>query len=133
LLNADFLSKEQLMDEIIQDFADSGHMNKENKEQIKRVLLSPHRHCHTISSSGSKRSNLSDMFSQSQSSSNSRRTSANDQDHEHLSRKNSFIHFTHEHRFRNKSVKLSSSEIDLENRVGFKFLIKAKNNLCIIN
>ena len=117
MLNADYLSKEQLMDEIIQDFADSGHMNKENKEQIKRVLLSPHRHCHSISSSGSKRSNLSDMFSQSQSSSASRRTS--EQDHEHLSRKNSFIHFTHENRFRNKSVKLSSSEIDLENRVGF--------------
>ena len=133
MLNADFSSLEQLMDEIIQDFTDSGHMNKENKEQIKRILLSPHRHCHSITSSGSKRSNLSDLFNKSQSSSNSRRSSANDQDNGNLSRKSSFIHFTHEHRLKNKSFKLSTSEIDLENRVGVFKCGDFKICLCFIH
>ena len=111
LLNSDFETSDLLMDEIIQDFIDSGHMNKENKEQIKSILLSPHRHTHTISNSASRKSNMSDMLN---STSTSRRTSSNDQDLNE-SRKNSLI--SQEARVRNKSFKLNMNEIDLESKV----------------
>lgn len=118
LLSSDHESLDFLMDEIIQDFIDSGHMNKENKEQIKRVLLSPHRHNHSMSASGSKKSTMSDLFNANQSGNNSRRTSANEPENSttgNISRKNSFINLS-DHKFR-KSVKLSNSEIELDNKV----------------
>ena len=106
------------MDEIIQDFIDSGHMNKENRDQIKKVLQSSHRHNHhSLSALSSKKSTMSDLFSANQSASGSRRTSTHEPDNStgNISRKNSFINFSESSKFR-KSVKASNSEIDLENR-----------------
>jgi len=113
LLNSDFESSDLLMDEIIQDFIDSGHMNKENKEQIKNILLSPHRHTHTISNSASRKSMISDMLN---SASTSRRTSNEQEIIE--SRKNSLIS---ESRIKNnKSFKSNMNEIDIESKVILK-------------
>ena len=44
LLNSDHDSFTGIVDEMIQDFIDSGHMNKENKYLVKRTLLSNHKH-----------------------------------------------------------------------------------------
>ncbi len=72
LLNSDHESLVDVIDEMIQDFCDSGHMNKENREQVKRTLLSHHRHNQSsliTGGSGSglqrKKSTISDLFNPS--------------------------------------------------------------------
>lgn len=48
---------------MIHDFVDSGHMNKENRELVKRTILSQHRHNNSLGNSGMrKKSTISDFF-----------------------------------------------------------------------
>lgn len=72
LLNSDHESLVDVIDEMIQDFCDSGHMNKENREQVKRTLLSHHRHNQSSLITGGsgaglqrKKSTISDLFNPS--------------------------------------------------------------------
>ncbi|CAF0718290.1 unnamed protein product [Brachionus calyciflorus] len=44
LLKCDQESLIDIVEEMVQNFIDSGHMNKENRDLVKRVLLSNHRH-----------------------------------------------------------------------------------------
>ena len=76
LLNSDHDSVLDVFDEMIQDFCDSGHMNKENREQVKRTLLSHHRHNQAFTGGLTrKKSTISEFFPQQHASSSSRRQS----------------------------------------------------------
>ena len=79
---------EEVINEMVQDFIDSGHMYKENKEKVKRALNSQHRH--VAASLTRKKSAISFQFS------SSRRQSTfndllygSDNASSHFSRKNS--------------------------------------------
>ena len=61
---------------MIQDFCDSGHMNKENREHVKRTLLSHHRHNQAFTGGLTrKKSTISEFFPQQHTSCSSRRQS----------------------------------------------------------
>jgi len=62
LLNAEGPSFQDVMDEMIQDFINSGHMNKENRERLKALLLSEHAHELSNSALIRKKSSMSLAF-----------------------------------------------------------------------
>lgn len=53
-----------IVDKIVHDFVDSGHMNKENREMMRRTLMSDHRACNSFGVSGltRKKSTMSEFF-----------------------------------------------------------------------
>ena len=112
---------------MVQDFIDSGHMNKENKDQIKKTLLCQHRHNQAASGGMSrKKSTISDFFPIG----NSRRQSAFNSDlifhsentSSSASRKNSSIQYSDMAIHKSKNEKCMS-EANLENGVGFKIFM----------
>ena len=44
IMNSEAEKVQDVYDEMVRDFVDSGHMNKESREQIKRTLMLKHRH-----------------------------------------------------------------------------------------
>ncbi len=98
LLNSDRDSFADVVDDIIQDFIDSGHMNKDNKFLVKRALLSNHRH--EMTNSGGfmrKKSTISDFFpgSRRPSSFNSEQVYQSENNSStQASRKNSYAQFS---------------------------------------
>lgn len=122
LLNSDHDSFTGIVDEMIQDFIDSGHMNKENKYLVKRTLLSNHKH--DSSNTGGfmrKKSTISDFFpgSRRPSSFNSEQAYQSENNSSSVSRKNSSAQFSdtnsqREKKAANMDSKLSNSEIHLE-------------------
>ena len=124
LLNNDHESFIDVIDEMVRDFIDSGHMLKENREQIKRTLLTQHRHNQAFNSGAlnRKKSTISDFFSYGRRQStftsidpNSGQASVN------TSRKNSSVQCSDYNL--NKRNDKWTSEINLENEViiGFNF------------
>ena len=109
---------------MIQDFIDSGHMNKENKYLVKRTLLSNHKH-DSANTGGfmRKKSTISDFFpgSRRPSSFNSEQAYQSENNSSSVSRKNSSAQFsdTNSQRERkaNMDSKLSTSEVHLERGV----------------
>ncbi len=63
LLDAEGPCFQDVIDEMIQDFIDSGHMNKENRERLKTTLLSEHAHEASNSALMRKKSSISLAFS----------------------------------------------------------------------
>ncbi len=123
LLKCDHDSLTCIFEEMIQDFIDSGHMNKENKDQLKKSLLSRHRSNRTTNNFGSgsgsmrKKSTLSEFFPYG-----SRRQStftAADHASENLSgetsRKSSAIQLSDLNLNKAKNKKLSMSDANLLN------------------
>ncbi len=124
LLNNDHESFIDVIDEMVRDFIDSGHMLKENREQIKRTLLTQHRHNQAFNGGAlnRKKSTISDFFPYGRRQStftsidpNSGQASVN------TSRKNSSVQCSDYNL--NKRNDKWTSEINLENEVYFKIII----------
>lgn len=120
MLKCDKDSIADIIEDMVLDFIDSGHMNKENKELVKRTLLSHHRHNSIYNSSGliRKKSTISEFFplgSRRQSTFtnafNSENTSTSN------SRKNSSVQWSDLNINKAKNKKMSISEINLQNEV----------------
>jgi hypothetical protein len=64
ILNSDSDSIIDVIDEMIRDFVDSGHMTKENKENVKKTLLCNHNHYQATNTEPliRKKSTISDFF-----------------------------------------------------------------------
>lgn len=64
LLNCEQETFPNIVDKIVHDFVDSGHMNKENREMMRRTLMSDHRTCNSFGVSGltRKKSTMSEFF-----------------------------------------------------------------------
>lgn len=65
LLNCEQESFPNIVDKIVHDFVDSGHLNKENREMMKRTLMSDHRTSNTtfsVSGLTRKKSTMSEFF-----------------------------------------------------------------------
>lgn len=124
LLNSDHDSFADVVDEVIQDFIDSGHMNKENKTLVRRALLSSHRHDPTNSGGFiRKKSTISDFFpgSRRPSSFNSEQVYHSENNSSSASRKNSYAQFSESSK--RMDAKLSASEVNLEKGVSLFFFI----------
>jgi hypothetical protein len=117
-----------IVDEMVQDFINSGHLNKENRELIKRTLLSNHRRNNTFSMGGMsrKKSTISEFFpigSRRQSTFTADPTAFNSENASMgTSRKNSSVQFSESSNMeKNKNQKLSMSEFNLQNKVRMNF------------
>jgi hypothetical protein len=123
LLDSEHESTVDVFDEMIQDFVDSGHMNKENKDQVRETLCSKHKHSQPFQGGlGRKKSTISDFFpigSRRASAFNSELGSNTDNTSSLTSRKNSSVHTSELNMNKAKAEKLSISEINLENGVSF--------------
>jgi len=64
ILNSDSDSIIDVIDEMIRDFVDSGHMTKENRENVKKTLLCNHNHYQASAAEPTirKKSTISDFF-----------------------------------------------------------------------
>lgn len=67
LLNCEQDSFSNIVDKIVHDFVDSGHLNKENRDIMKRTLMSEHRaasghHLFSVSGLTRKKSTMSEFF-----------------------------------------------------------------------
>ena len=124
ILNSDHESIVDVIDEMIQDFVDSGHMNKENKDQVKKTILSHHRHNQAFSGALSrKKSTMSEFFpgSRRQSTFNSEHACNSEYTSTSTSRKNSSVQYSDLNLNKNKGEnKLSQSEFDLDAKVNIK-------------
>lgn len=141
LLKCDRESIFGIVDDLVEDFTDSGHLNKENRELVKRVLLSNHRHNSMFTSSLTggltrKKSTISEFLPYPLG--NRRQSTFTNENNIHSespSRKNSSIQFSdlYINKHRNStttsnsptSKKLSISEYNLENE--FKAGLYQKN------
>lgn len=134
LLNCDQESWPNIVDKIVHDFVDSGHMNKENRDLMKRTLMSEHRTTNSFSVTGltRKKSTMSEFFpppigSRRQSTFTgdvpTHYSSTNNSDNASVttSRKNSYAQFSGDESKKSGSSsrekKLSMSEFNLQNKV----------------
>lgn len=119
-----------IVDDMIHDFIDSGHMNKENRELIKRTLLNNHKRNNTFNMSGltRKKSTISEFFpigSRRQSTFTAEPGMFNSENAStSTSRKNSSIQFGEFNI--DKSKKQSISDFNLQNKVTFDLLFESK-------
>lgn len=121
LLDCDNPSFEAVFDEMVQDFIDSGHMNKENKERLKRTLLSQHSHHISFSALVRKKSSISLAFSGSrrQSTFNDLLSNSNTSDVVHKKNCYSAVHINEMGmRVKSENKLLSISDANLENECG---------------
>lgn len=128
LLKCDRESFFAIVDDLVEDFIDSGHLNKENRDQVKKVLLSNHSHNSIFSSTAAltrKKSTISEFLPYPIGS--RRQSTFTNENHIHsesTSRKNSSIQFSdfYINKYRNSTTasgsstnkKLSISEDNLE-------------------
>ena len=133
LLNCDQETFPNIVDKIVHDFVDSGHLNKENRDIMKRTLMSEHRTANSFSVSGltRKKSTMSEFFpppigSRRQSTftgdvpTHYSSTNNSDNASTSTSRKNSYAQFGGSGGVDSKSSKdkkLSMSEFNLQNKV----------------
>ncbi len=117
LLNCDHESIIDVIDEMVRDFVDSGHMNKENREQVKRTLLTQHRHNQSFNGGAltRKKSTISDFFPYGRRQSTFTTNDPNSgQTSQNASRKNSSVQCS-EYNLSGKRQDKWSSEANLEN------------------
>lgn len=115
LLNSDHESFIDVVDEMVRDFIDSGHMMKENREQVKRTLLTQHKHNQTFNGGAlsRKKSTISDFFPYGRRQSTFTSIDPNSgQGSSNASRKNSSVQFSDYNL--NKHNEKWTSEINLE-------------------
>lgn len=113
-MDSDKTSYAGVIDEMCQDFINSGHMYKETKEKLKQTLLSQHAHVIRPSGLSRKKSSISLAFS-----SNRRQSTFNDL-LANSSRKNSSavqINEMTSNRVISENKLMSISDADLENGV----------------
>jgi hypothetical protein len=129
LLKCDHSSLSGIFEEMIRDFVDSGHMNKENKEQLKKTLLSRHRLARTTNNYGSggggggsvirKKSTISEFFpygSRRQSTFTSGEHGSDNFFSAEASRKSSAVQLSDLNLNKSKNKKLSMSDANLLNK-----------------
>lgn len=113
ILNSTDDSLEEVIDEMVQDFIDSGHMYKENREKIKNTMLTSHSHYVSNSAMTRKKSSISLAFT-----GNRRQSTFNDLlSSGSSSRKNSSSINELSNRVKSENKLLSISDINLENGV----------------
>ena len=113
ILNSNDDSLDNVIDEMIQDFIDSGHMYKENREKFKQTMLTQHSHYMSTSAMTRKKSSISLAFT-----GNRRQSTFNDLlSSGNSSRKNSSSINELSNRVKSENKLLSISDINLENGV----------------